>query len=240
MKKISKNAAVLWTGGKDSSLALYEATLLGYAITSLVTFAPDEPRFLAHPLNFMKYQAECLGIPHDILTVHEPLRESYEKAIYSLRERDGVTTLVSGDIAQVSGHPNWIRECSDYAGIDVLTPLWGSDRLELLNRLLSYKFKVIFSCVKRPWFTEEWLGMELDRVSLDRLCKLHAETGLDVCGEQGEYHSLVLDGPHFKKKRIHIVAYSKRAKDSLMFIDIQKVSLRKKTEKPLDIRFGPA
>ena len=142
-------------------------------------------------------------------------------------ERLRISTLVTGDIAEVNGHPNWIRECSEYSGVKILTPLWGNDRHELIVKLLSYKFKVIFSCVKRPWFTMEWLGRELDKDSLEELLILNAETGLDVCGEQGEYHTLALDGPLFQKS-IWIDKYSKKAKDSLMYVNIQKVSLRNK------------
>jgi len=224
---MSKNATVLWTGGKDSSLAFYEAKLLGYAIRSLTTFVPCEPEFLAHPLSFMKYQAEALGLPHYTLEIDEPFKESYKKAILSLRERQGIATLITGDIAEVDGHPNWIRECSENSGIDVLIPLWGFDRRELIERLLSYKFKAIFSCVKKPWFTYDWLGRELDKYSLEQLCTINAKTGLDICGEQGEYHTLVLDGPPFQK-RVHVGTYLKRTKDSLMYIDIQRVSLQKK------------
>ncbi len=223
-----RNAAVSWTGGKDSSLALYEAKLLGYRVISLVTFIPSEPEFLAHPLSFMKYQAEALGIPHYALEVNEPFKESYEKAIHSLKEKHGIATLITGDIAEVDGHPNWVRECSKYSGIGVLTPLWGRDRLELLNRLLSYRFKLIFTCIKKPWFTDDnLLGMELKKDSLERLRAINAETGLDICGEQGEYHTMVVDGPPFKKS-IHINVYSKHAKDSLMYMNIQKVSLKNK------------
>jgi len=200
---------------------------LGYEVGSLVTFVPAEPEFLAHPLSFMKYQAEALGLPHHILEVNEPFKESYEKAIHSLREGRGIDTLITGDIAEVDGHPNWIRECSKYSGTDVLTPLWGFDRHELIGRLLSYKFKVIFSCVKKPWFTEEWIGRELNEDSLEQLRKINAETGLDICGEQGEYHTLAVDGPPFKKS-IHISAYSSCVKNSLMYIDIQKVTLKEK------------
>ena len=77
--------------------------------------------------------------------------------------------------------------------------LWGCDRFELLNRLLSCKFRAIFSCVKKPWFTDEWLGKELNKDSLDKLGMINAKTGLDISGEQGEYHTLVLDGPPFRK-----------------------------------------
>jgi len=173
----------------------------------------------------MKYQAKALGLPHYTLEIYEPFKASYEKAIRSLRKRYGIAILITGDIAEVDGHPNWIRECSEYSGVDVLTPLWGCDKLELLNRLLSYKFRVIFSCVKKPWFTIDWIGMELNKDSLKRLCKINAETTLDICGEQGEYHTLAVDGPPFKKS-IHINAYLKREKDSLMYIDITKIALR--------------
>lgn len=228
MSKELGRTAISWTGGKDSALALYEAKLLGYEIVSLVTFVPaGKPEFLAHPIGFMTYQAEALGLPHCALEIDEPFKESYEKAIQFLRKEHGVVTIITGDIAEVDGQPNWMRECSKYSGVDVLTPLWGCDRLELVNRLLSYKFKVIFSCVKKPWFTDDWLGMEINKDSLEQLRTMNAETGLDICGEQGEYHTLVLDGPSFKKS-IHINAYLKRARDFLMYIDIQKVALEEK------------
>lgn len=232
MNLMSKKTAVSWTGGKDSSLALYEAKILGYDVRSLVTFVPSKSEFLAHPLSFMKYQAEALDLPHYILAVSEPFKESYEKAINSLKSKHGITTLVTGDIAEVNCcpnycYPNWIKECSKYSGVSVLTPLWGVDRHELIDRIFSYKFKAIFSCVKKPWFTDDWLGIEFNKNSLEKLCMLNTETGLDICGEQGEYHSLVVDGPPFKKS-IHISSYSKHASDSLMYIRIQKVALKEK------------
>ncbi|MBI5602785.1 MAG: diphthine--ammonia ligase [Deltaproteobacteria bacterium] len=220
-------AAVLWTGGKDSALALYEARLSGYAIRNLVTFIPDGADFLAHPISFMKMQAQALEIPHYIVNISEPFQENYEKAIFSIKEGLGVDTLVTGDIAQVDGYPNWIRECSLPSGMRVLTPLWGQDRLGLLNRLLSRGFRVVFSGVKKPWFTEEWLGREINNHSIEQLCALGSETGLDLCGEQGEYHTLVLDGPPFKKS-LEITAYERNLKDSIMVIEIRELGLRDK------------
>src|SRR3989304_8470090 len=114
--KMSGNAAVLWTGGKDCSLALYEAKSLGHEVGSLVTFIPREPKFLAHPISFMKYQAEALKLPHYTMEINEPFKESYENAIHSLRERFGIDTLITGDISEVDGNPNWIRGCSKSSG----------------------------------------------------------------------------------------------------------------------------
>jgi len=222
--KQSTKATVLWTGGKDSALALYEAVLSGYEILNLVTFIPDGADFLAHPISFMEIQAQALGFPHRTIKVSEPFRESYEKAIYSIKEEYGIGILISGDISQVDGYPNWIRECSRPSGVEVLTPLWEQDRLGLLSRLLMHRFQVIFSGVKMPWFTEDWLGQEISGSSIEGLCTLGQEKGLDLCGEQGEYHTLVLDGPPFKKK-IVINGFSKGVKDSMMYMDIQNVML---------------
>jgi len=222
-----KKAIMLWTGGKDSSLALQYAILSGYNIRCLITFIPKNRQFLAHPIKFMKYQADALNISHTVMEINEPYRESYETAIHFLKKHYGISTLSTGDIAEVDGQPNWIKECSKNSSIEVHTPLWNLDRNEIIKKLISYNFKIIFSCVKKPWFSEEWLGKELNKDTLEQLLKINSETGLDICGEQGEYHTLVLDGPLFKKS-IHIEAFSKCKVDSLMYIDIQKISFQKK------------
>lgn len=230
------DVAVSWTGGKDSSLAMHEAIMLGCKINCLVTFAPSQERFLAHPKDFMALQALAMGLPHYVISVEEPFERSYENAISSLKEQHGIDTLVTGDIGEVAGHdPNWIADRSTRCGVDVLNPLWHRDRVELLNRLLSLKFKVVFSCVKRPWFTEEWLGMELTEALVKRLSEMSAKSGLDICGEQGEYHTLVLDGPQFKK-HILVSAYSIHSQESIMYITLQSATLEnKKTKRPYEI-----
>jgi uncharacterized protein (TIGR00290 family) len=216
--------ALLWTGGKDSALALYESQLAGYDVVKLITFAPVGGKFLAHPLGFMAYQAEALGLPHTVIEIKEPFKKSYEDAIRALKEKENIEVLITGDIAEVDGLPNWIRECSQAASMDVSTPLWNLDRTTIANRLVSSGFEVIFSCVKKPWFTVDWVGKPLNADTFERLQKMHCETGLDLCGEQGEYHTLVLEGPPFKK-RIQVMSYSAIQQDSLMTIDIRGVEL---------------
>ncbi len=222
------NVAVLWTGGKDSSLAFYEAEMLGHKINCLVTFALSEERFLAHPLDFIRLQSQALGFPHYEIDVREPLDGSYENAISSLKKQHGIDTLVTGDIGEVAGHdPNWIVERAARCDVKVFRPLWQKDRIELLNRLLALRFKVVFSCVKRPWFTNEWLGLELSPDLVECLRQMSERTGLDICGEQGEYHTLVVDGPQFRK-RIHIESYSKRVEGSVMYIALENLKLSEK------------
>ncbi len=220
-------AAVLWTGGKDSALALYKAHLSGHEIINLLTFAPESADFLAHPVSFMKYQAEAIGISHIEAIIDEPIEDAYEYAIRSFKNKYNVRALITGDMADVRGMPNWVRQRCAGNDIEVLTPLWGGERSEIFKELISYGFKAIISCVKKESLGEEWLGRELNDGLFEDLRKIHAETGIDICGEQGEYHTLVLDGPMFKKS-INIGSYSKGMTDVVMYIKPKDITLSKK------------
>lgn len=224
MTDSAPNAAVLWTGGKDSALALYEARRAGYHVGGLVTFAPPERDFLAHPLAIMKLQAEALGLPHIVWPVREPFHEGYETGLRSLKETMGIDTVVTGDIAEVGGQPNWIRERSRPVGMDVITPLWGHDRMELLQRLLALRFTAIFSCIKTRWLTADWVGRELDRSAIADLRAVRDRNGLDLCGEEGEYHTLVTDAPDFQR-RLHIAASRVRERDDFAHLEIERAEL---------------
>jgi len=218
---------MLWTGGKDSALALYEASQNGHAVHCLVTFAPPQPDFLAHPLSCMKLQAHALGLPHYVLPVREPFAAGYETHLRNLRNEMGIDTVITGDIAEVAGNPNWIRERSRPVGMQVHTPLWGRDRKTLLQQLLSHRFSVRFSCVKKPWLTAIWVGRQLDERAIADLEIVRARTGLDLCGEEGEYHTLVTDGPQFAQA-INLSSYSVRETESLAFMEIHGQALAAK------------
>ncbi len=166
---MTQNAAMLWTGGKDSALALYEASQNGCCVHCLVTFAPPEPKFLAHPLAFIKLQAQALELPHYVLSIRDPFEKSYESALGELRDKMGVNTVITGDIAEVAGRPNWIRERSRPIGMAVQTPLWGRGRLTLLQQLLDNGFQVLFSCIKTGYLDENWIGRELNHTAIAAL-----------------------------------------------------------------------
>ncbi|MGD0516023.1 MAG: hypothetical protein ABSA26_00680 [Thermoguttaceae bacterium] len=218
------NAAMLWTGGKDSALALYEAVQSSYHVCCLVTFAPPDAGFLAHPLPFIKIQAQALALPHYVLPIHKPFEEAYEIQLRRLRDETGITSVITGDIAEVNGCPNWIRERSRPVGMNVHTPLWGRDRSSLLQQLLGIKFKARFSCVKTRWLTEDWVGRELNESAVAELRVIRERTGLDLCGEEGEYHTLVTNGPQFTRA-INIWSYSRRSIDSLAYMEIHESEL---------------
>lgn len=205
-------------------MALYEAGQNGYRVRCLVTFAPPAPDFLAHPLGFIKMQAQALALPHYVLPIRAPFEESYETGLRRLRDEMDIDCVVTGDIAEVEGNPNWIRERSRPVGMSVHTPLWGRDRNVLLRQLLERGFKARFSCVKTRWLDENWIGRELDDAAMAELRIVRERTGLDLCGEEGEYHTLVVDGPPFTRG-IDIRSYSKRTADSLAYMEVHEMSL---------------
>lgn len=215
-----RNAVVLWTGGKDCALALHYAHVTGYKIRKLVTFAPPNAKFAAHSLELMRLQAEALELPHEIVSVCEPYKESYQQAMRIWQKCDGIDVLVTGDIDEVAGYPNWVRECAEPLGLEVYTPLWKVDRLALLNEYVNAGLRVMISCVKQPWFTSDWLGRVIDPEAIREMQVKHAETGLDLCGEQGEYHTVVLDGPLFQKA-IEVRGIAARADGEIMWAEIE-------------------
>lgn len=193
-----KRALLLWTGGKDSALAFYRAQAAGYEIIRLVTFAPTAPHFRAHPIPVMKKQSACLGVPHEVIIVEEPLKDAYRTALAACAQKYDIATIVTGDIALVNSQPNWIAECCADMAVEILMPLWGEDRGQLMEALVAAGFHVVISCARSKYFSADWIGRRIDEETLAELQTLHEQTGLDMCGENGEYHTLVLDGPIFK------------------------------------------
>ncbi|WP_017786533.1 hypothetical protein [Aeromonas dhakensis] len=188
---------VLWSGGKDAMQALCHAREAGHQVVALATFAPPSPRFLAHPLSQVRRQAAALGLPHLLVTIEAPFDLGYERALTKLKEEWQLDGVVTGDIDSVAGAPNWIRERCRPLGLTVHTPLWQQPREALLADLLARGIVAHLSCVDTRFLPPEWVGRTLDAATLTELQQLAATRGFDACGEQGEYHTMVTDGPGF-------------------------------------------
>lgn len=201
-------------------MALHEAVASGYRVGRLVTFAPPEPAFLAHPLAVIKQQAAAMALPHDVFTVREPYEAGYEAALRRLHEEVGIDCVITGDIAQVGGRPNWIRERARPVGMQVHTPLWGRAREVLLRQLLERGFRVLVSCVDTRRLDATWVGRELDDEAVAALCESGRRSGVDPCGENGEYHTLVFDGPPFRRA-LALPSFSVATQGSLAHVIIQ-------------------
>lgn len=223
--------AVSWSGGKDSCLALHRAIRKRHEVAFITTFLWETPAFW-HPLEFVPLQAEAMGICHVLTKVKEPYFEEFRKAISRFITEEQIEGIVTGDIALVDDggrafHQAWIDNVCKGLNIEVIKPLWGLDRLEILNEMLSQGFHAIFTGVKEPWFDESWLGRELDRKSLKELLQLRGKYGMDICGEKGEYHTVVIDEPIFKKT-LRIEEFVREKKESIFFMKPTKISLEPK------------
>ena len=188
-----KKAVVLWTGGKDSALAL-QVSLNLYDIRGLVCFVPaDNRQFYAHPTQLMELQARKIGLPIEFIPISKPYALSYRQQIEKIRD-NGIEVLITGDISTVGGMPNWIDGvAADLA--QVYKPLWELDREAILDELVSKEFKVVCSLAYKKYFSSTIAGRYLDVKLISELKQLP----IDICGEQGEYHTWVLDAPFFKE-----------------------------------------
>jgi diphthine-ammonia ligase len=189
---------VLWTGGKDCTLALQELRARRCDVASLVTFVPaGGAPFRAHPVEVLAAQAATLGLPHRCVEIARPYRKGYEAAIRDLAS-EGCGQLVTGDIGPVGGCSNWVRDRAEAVGVSVRTPLWGRSREELLRAVVDRRWTAVFSYVRCPPLTPDWLERPLSAEASEELLRAGRHGGFDACGEQGEYHTLVLDGPLFR------------------------------------------
>lgn len=195
---MKEKAIVLWSGGKDCNLALQLAKDAGYEITALVTFHSKSTEFRAHPKEWMELQSKSLGITHILVEIQEPFAENYEFQLQKLKDQLGISVAVSGDISEVHGNSNWISDRAKAVGMDVFLPLWHKDREEVMNLLLEFNFEVVLTMVKAPWLTADFLGRRIDNKLIERFTGLGKSSGLDLCGEQGEYHTMVLNGPSYR------------------------------------------
>ena len=194
-----KKAAVLWSGGKDCCLALARCMDEGVDVVSLVTLVPENAKqFHAHPQDIILEQAGAIGISHQFVTVYEPFKEGYEEAFRQLKEQ-GIELLVTGDISEVHGNTNWVSDRAEGI-IDVWLPLWYGERELLIQEEFDRGIKCYFSLVYKEQLPKDFIGRVYDQEALEELKILEKEKGVDICGENGEFHTMVFNAPFYQKK----------------------------------------
>jgi len=219
--------AVSWSGGMESALACYKASKLGHDIKYLVVFVAETWPSFCHPLKIMELQAKSIGIPLLKLQVKEPYEQSYREAIKKLIE-GGIKGIITGDIYVVDDiHGRWMDKVTAGLDISVIMPLWAQDTSKVLNEEVTSGFRSVFTCLGKKWFTKEWLGKELNQTTVNELRTLAKEKGMDPCGENGEYHTMTIDGPNFKET-INISNFAKEERNNRLFIKIKEYSSKNK------------
>ena len=211
-----------WSGGKDSCFACYLALGEGYKISHLVNFISQEFKrvsFHGTESRLIQLQSQSLGIP---LLQKETTWNGYEQefrgAVRSLLP-EGIKGMVFGDI-YLQEHKDWVeRVCGDL-GIEAVEPLWDKNPENVFTDFIDAGFEAIIVSAKAELIDEGWIGQRVDRKFMEYL----KAKNIDLCGENGEYHTLVVDGPLFNR-RIEIVESRTISRDNYWFLDTGKYRL---------------
>jgi diphthine-ammonia ligase len=216
-----------WSGGKDCCLALHRARAAGLDVRYLAnTITADGQRSCSHGMaaGVIRRQAEAIGIP----IFQQPTgKDDYEvKFVEMLRffKSQGITGGVFGDI-DFNAHREWIERVCTSAGMTPHLPLWLEDQRKLVEEFIDAGYTAIVVAVKAEILGEEYLGRRLDRLFLDELAGLGR--GITPCGEAGEFHTLVLDGPLFRE-RLEITQSEKVTRGDHHFLEILGTTLKSK------------
>ena len=191
----------LCSGGKDSSYALWLAMQSGHNITGVVAMIPrreDSWMFHFPNIRLIDLFAECSGLPlikSETSGEREQELDDLKRVLQSV-DAEGV---VSGTVASKYQKSRIDKICSEL-GLKSLTPLWGMDAVGLIRNMLRDGFKIIITAVAAQGLDASWLGRELDAKALMELNQLNKKYGINQIGEGGEYESLVVDAPFFKRK----------------------------------------
>jgi diphthine-ammonia ligase len=216
--------AGLWSGGKDSCFACYKAISLGHKISVLFNFTDSEGKnSLSHrlPAELILKQAKLVGIPVVQKAMSKDTYEREFKALVSAwKKKKGIEGIVFGDI-YLKEHKDWIERVCRELAIEPILPLWGKDTKELLREIIDSGFKAIVVSTKADLLGKDWLGRSIGEGFIREL-----KPEIDPCGEKGEFHTLVVDGPIFSRP-IQIMEAKPILKESFgkhWFLDIKNYS----------------
>jgi diphthine-ammonia ligase len=206
----------LFSGGKDSSWALYRALEAGLPVERLVTVHPEGDSYMYHTpaTDLTALAAESIGI--DLVDVYpddfeaaaatdsgaqgDRELEPLERALEDLREGLGGLGGVTAGAVESEYQTSRIRSMADRLGCAVFAPLWQEDPRMLAEAMLDAGFDIRIVQVAAGGLDESWLGRRLDEAALADLEALNEEYGVHILGEGGEFETFVVDGPHMAQR----------------------------------------
>lgn len=203
-------AVALFTGGKDSTFAIFKALKKGHTISYLATVNSKNPEsFMYHTANIglTVFQAESMGMR---LVSSECLGEK-EKEVHeldNLLKGTDAEAVLCGAIRSTYQKNRVEKVCKELK-LKLLAPLWHIDEEKYLRELVKLDFKVIITDVAADGFDESWLGRRIDDKTIADMLALKKKHKISLVGEGGEYETAVLDCPLFRQ-RIEITSAEKK------------------------------
>ena len=207
----------LFSGGKDSSWALYRALERGLNVSRLVTVHPAGDSYMYHTpaTGLAPLAAESIGI--DLIEVEpddfgaddvddagaqgDAELEPLERAVSAIAATPGVSMAgVTAGAVESEFQTSRIRAMCDRLGVDLFAPLWGEAPVELAESMLAAGFEIRIVQVAARGLDESWLGRRYDEDALDALIELRDAYSVHPLGEGGEFETYVVDGPHMDRR----------------------------------------
>ena len=197
--------AALFSGGKDSTYAIYLAKKLSHSVDVLLTLYPhsSESHLLHHPnIKFTSLQAESMKIPQLIEEISSTDTkaefEKLDKLITRAKENYSIEGIVHGGILSKYQKDNFSSIC-EKNNLEIISPLWNTKPESYMKKLLEENFEYIISSVSSDGLNDSWLGQIIDKNRLETLEKLQKKFGFNLNFEGGEAETFVINCPLFEK-----------------------------------------
>jgi diphthine-ammonia ligase len=215
------NSVCSWSGGKDSCFALIKAIEQGYVPKVLLNVLNEEGKISrSHgiPSDILQAQADAARIPiYFIESSWQEYEKKFTAGLQLLKQEYELTHAVFGDI-DLQAHRDWEEKVCEQAGLEAVLPLWKQDRLQLVNEMLESGIEtMIVSC--NEIMGERFLGKTLTPSLVAEL----QEIGVDPCGENGEFHTVVVNCKPLFSKRINVVVKEKLKHNDYWFCKFQPI-----------------
>lgn len=206
-----------WSGGKDSAFAYYRAKQAGMMPKRIFTMFEEDKEFSkshAIPIDVMQAQVDRLGVPFLPKSASwDSYEEQFIQAMNTCRE-EGITHGVFGDI-DLEDHLKWVQTTCAKSDIIAIHPLWNMTRRAVVEELLAAGFEAWIIVVNTKMMPAHYVGKKL---TLSLMEELEA-SGIDSCGENGEFHTIVVDGPIFSE-RVPIVISEPVVRDHYIYAPV--------------------
>ena len=225
--------AALFTGGKDSTYAIYLAQQQGHNVVCLITLkSKNSASYMFHTpaIDLTELQAEALELPlinADTKGVKEKELLDLEKAIVKAKKKFPFEGIITGALFS-EYQSSRIEKIAWKLDLKVISPLWHKEQEKEIEELLEKKFQFIMTSIAAEDLDKSWLNRVITQKDLERLKQLQKKFKINIAGEGGEYESLVLDCPLFKKRLVIETVKVEEEHENTARLIINKAKLVKK------------
>ena len=222
---MTKKTLMSWSTGKDSAWAFYQLQNQSeYELAGLFcTINKEYARTVMHAvrIELLQMQANSMGLPLDIIEIPHPC----SNAEYETIMQNYIDDVKSRNVECFAFGDLFLQDVRDYrieklkgTGITPIFPLWNQATDKLAMDMINGGLKAVITCIDPKQLPDNFVGQEYDQAFLSALPK-----NVDPCGENGEFHSFVFDGPMFNQK-INILVAEKVERDGFVFVDIKPIN----------------